>query len=206
MVTVPTTLLVQADDKQIAAFQVVEQVSGIAGAQDGIARVGAHLGEDGGTQEKALHLSRLSLKDLLGQVVEDVAIAAPEMADYLIGGYLGSLGHGGERQLQAGRPSFGPLLQQTDLGLGQRQMGGDLGNLFEGEAQMLSAQLGQVTAGSQARQGKGWLDPGRDQKVHGGRLVLQEEIQHAVGIGIVDPVIILQNDQEVVLDGGGDLV
>ncbi len=139
MVTVPTTLLLQADDKQIAPLQVIEQVLGIIGTQDRIARVGAHLGEDGRTQKKALDLSRLFLEDLLGQIVEDITIATPEMADYLIGGYLGSLRHSGERQLQAGRPTFGPFLQQTDLRLGQGQMSCDLGNLFEGEAQMLGA-------------------------------------------------------------------
>jgi hypothetical protein len=37
-------------------------------------------------------------------------------------------------------------------------------------------------------------------------LVLQEEIQYAVVLRIIDPVKILQNDQKVVLERRGDLV
>ncbi|GAB4542130.1 MAG: hypothetical protein Kow0063_33720 [Anaerolineae bacterium] len=36
--------------------------------------------------------------------------------------------------------------------------------------------------------------------------MLQQEIQHTMDIGIIDAVIILQNNQEILLDGGGDLV
>ena len=69
--------------------------------------------EDGGLQQEILHVGRLMLKDLIDEIIEDVAIAASKRLNQLSG--IGVTAQRQSQQLQAGDPALGALLQRGDI-------------------------------------------------------------------------------------------
>ena len=74
--------------------------------------------EHGGAQEQVAHLRRLALQHLRQQVARHGALAAGELGDEPLG--IGVPGERDRRQPQAGGPPFGPLVEQRQTRVGER--------------------------------------------------------------------------------------
>ena len=106
---------------------------------------------------------------------------------------------------RAATQPFGARLQRGDVAGGELErsdlveVGRDLG---QGEAQVGGADLDEVAPGAQARQRQRRVDAGADDQVHLGREVL-EQVGHArLQVGVVDEVVVVQDEVQLGRRGG----
>src|SRR3712207_8231086 len=81
MVTVPNPLVVQGDDQQVIPLKPLKHPLSVVSSGYRVAQGAAETVQDRGLQQEHLHRFALSLQDLFGQEVEDVAVAAGEGPD-----------------------------------------------------------------------------------------------------------------------------
>src|SRR5215217_9347736 len=81
MVAVPVPLVVERDDEEVLPLQSLQHLLAIIAAGDRIAEGSGQVFGDGGFKQKLSHLPELAFENLLGQIVEYVAVATGEGSD-----------------------------------------------------------------------------------------------------------------------------
>ena len=119
VIAVPAPFVVEGDEEQVGAFEILEGC--LPGsrrvAQNGITQWAAQLVEDRRAHQERLHALRLSLQDLLEQIVEHETVAAGERSDEGRGVRMSLQRQRG--QLQTGNPPFRAGLQCCDVFCGE---------------------------------------------------------------------------------------
>ena len=178
-------------------------VGPVASGQHGVAERGAQPVEHAGGQQEASGRGRLAVEHLGRQVVGDQPVAAGE------GGHerrrVGPVAQRQPGQLQPGRPALGALDQRRHLRVGQAQphaLAQERGRLLGAEAQVGGAQLGQLAAGAQARQGQRRVLAGGDHQVQRRRQVVEQEGDRGVDGRRAHEVVVVEDQQTGVGQGG----
>ena len=116
------------------------------------------------------------------QVLGDGPVAAGELRDELL--RIGVTGQGDRREPQAGRPSFGPLVQQCGAGRGKGDARGveQLAGLALGEAQLFGADLGELTGQAQLMQAEPEITTRGQHRVRVGGKAGQEQGELGQGV------------------------
>jgi hypothetical protein len=169
---------------------------------DGVAQRAAQPIQDRGLQQELVDMLGLALQDLLGQVVDDVAVVPGEAGDEA--GDVVSSPHRQRGQLERGDPAFGASLQRSDIPCRQRQSHHPVEvrrGLVGREAQVGGSDLDQLIARPQASQGQLRVLAGADHQVHLRREVLEQEGHAGPEFGAVDEVVVVQHQVDVVRDG-----
>ena len=119
-----------------------------------------------GAQQQILDVGRLAVQHLGEQVLRDRALAAGELGDEPL--RVGVTGQGDRREPQARGPPLGPLVQQRDPGLRQRDPRGveQLAGLALGKAQVRRADLGQLAGQAQLMQAQPHIVTRGQDRVH----------------------------------------
>ena len=198
VVAPPAADLVQGDQEQVAPLQLLQQPLAVGPAGDGVAQRSREPLQHRGLEQEPHRRLGLAVQDLLGQVVEHVAVAAGEAGHEAAGVVAVVQRQGG--QLEPGRPALGPGHQGAHAGLGQVGVG-DLpqqgGRLLGPEPQGGGAQLGQLPAGPERGQGQRRVGPaGQDQPQLVGQPV-QQQPQAVVDRRGLDPVVVVQDQGEL---------
>src|SRR5918994_4794300 len=113
MVAVPASLVVQSYYEEVLSLQPPEHLLPVAAASQRVAQRGAHTFEHGGPQQEPPHAFGLAFEDLLGQEVDDVAVAPREGSDEARD--VLALAHGEGGQLEGGDPALRDLLERRDV-------------------------------------------------------------------------------------------
>ena len=145
VVAEPGTLGVQRFDERVGVLEVEQDPFRARPTGQQIGQFAVDPVEQRGTQEKILDVGRLAVQHLGEQVLRDRAVAAGELRDEPL--RVGVTGQGDHREPQSRGPPLGPLVQQRDPGLRQRDTRGSkqLAGLALGKAQIRRADLGQLT-------------------------------------------------------------
>ena len=112
VIAIPLAVVVECDEEEVGALELLEQVCRVVPACDGISERRADGVEDRRIEEKAAPFRVERIEHDLGQVVDNVPIRAAESGDEL-GRMLGLL----ERQgckLDAGRPTLSALVERGE--------------------------------------------------------------------------------------------
>jgi hypothetical protein len=197
VVAPPAPHLVQGDQEQVGPLDLLQQCLAVAAAGGGIRQRPADPVKDRGLQQEPAQLTRLAVQDLLGEVVEYVAVAAREGPHEGVDVEVALERERG--QLQPRDPAFGARLQRghgrirqlhPDRGAQQR------GRLLAGEAQVGLPQLGQLPAGPQPGQRQGWVGPAGQHQPQPRRRMLQQQFQRLVNRRSLDQVIVVQDQHD----------
>ena len=166
---------------------------------DGVAERGREAGQDRRVEQELAHRLRLAGEHLVGEVVEDEAVAAGELRDEPL-----DVPPPGEREgghLEAHGPPLGALLQGLDVGGRERQahrLVQEVGGLLGGEAEIAGAQLGELAAGAQPREVERRIHPRGDHQVQARRQPVEQELQGPVDRRAVDGVVVVEHQHEIV--------
>ena len=217
VVAPPAAHLIQRHHEQPGPFDLLQQRLAAGPAGDRVAQLPRQPLQHRRLKQERAHLLTLVLEHLLGQVVQDVAVAAGERGDEPADVVLPAQRQG--RQLQPGRPALGPRGQRRGGRVRQRRTGPrcagrrrDLGQqrrrLPGREAQFRSAQLGQLPASPQPRQRQRRVAAAGQRQVQPGRPVLKQEPERGVHQLRADQVVVIQDQQQrlIRVRPGGDLV
>ena len=156
VVAPPAAHLIQRHEEQAGPLHLLQQCLAPGAAGDRVAQVAAEALQHGGLQQEGAHLAALLLEYLLGQEVQDEAVAAGKRRHEPLGIELAAQRQRG--QLQPGGPALGPPRQRRHRRIGQgpagpgRRLPQQRGRLGGGEPQLGGAQLGQLPAGAQPGQ------------------------------------------------------
>ena len=145
----PLSLGVQRRQEQIGAAGLLDQALAHAWrcGRDGLAQRGGEAVQDGDGEQETPQVFRLIVEHFLGQVVQQVALAARQSVQDTrdLGPALEREG----RHLQPGRPALQPGVQHSQV-LGPqaqaRRVREEVGRLGGGEAEIIRAQLHQLAA------------------------------------------------------------
>jgi hypothetical protein len=145
VVAVPPTAVVERDQEEISALESLEHGLAAVLTGDGVAQRTREPAQDGRLQQEAAHLFRLTLEDLLDQVVHDEAVVPGEARDEAR--HVVAPLHRQRGQLQRRDPALGTSLQRGDLVRRQRQphlVAQVRGRFVRREAQVGGADLDQL--------------------------------------------------------------
>ena len=116
VVAVPGALVVEGDDEQIAALELLQHAPAVVAGGDGIAETPGEVVEDGGAEQEVADLVWLACENFVGEVVDDEAVAPRERLDevrhFLV---LTDAAQRERRELEASDPALGALLQRADV-------------------------------------------------------------------------------------------
>ena len=197
----PVTLLVERDQEEVAAFELVEDGGRASGLSDEVAQRCRESVEERHRDDELPDLVRVLTQHLLREVVPDEAVAPAEPAHGIVG--IGIPGEPQSSQVDAGRPSLGALDQPGDAiarewHLLQRH---HLGGLEVVEAEVVRANLREASGRPEPAEPESGVRPGDDHEVRTRGEVLDEELDLAVAFLVGDEVEVVEQDEDVVLDG-----
>ena len=211
VVAPPAADLIQRHQEQPGPLDLLQQRLAPGPAGDRVAQRTGQPFQHRGLQQEGAHLLGLALEHLLGQVVQDVPVAAGER-----GHEPGDVRLAAQRQrgqLQPGCPAFGPRGQRRHICSGQRHVGygGHLPQqrrgLLNGELQLSRAELGQLPAGPTPGQRQRRVAAAGQHQAQPRRPVLQQEPQRVVYLPGADHVVIVEDQQRLAVAGpGGQIV
>ena len=208
MIPVPAALVVQRDDEQVSALEILERGLASRGTGHEVAEARREAIEHRGREEKGVGWLGLARQHLLDQEVEDVAVAPGEGLDQA-GGAARPLSLQRERrELQAGDPALGPLDQRRALVLGQLEahdVAEERLPFVPPKAQVGGADLEQIVGRSKPRQRKWGVRARGDRDSHSLGQAGQEEADDRVDGGRSDEVVVVEHEDEIVR-GLGEVV
>ena len=202
VVAVPDPLVVQRHQEQVGPLQLLQDRLAVpgGGGQQRIAQRGAQPVEHAGGQQKASGRGRPAVQHLGRQVVGHQAVPAGE------GGHerrrVGPVAQRQPGQLEPGRPALGALDQRRHLRVGQAQphaTAQERGRLLDAESQVGGAQLGELVAGTEARQGQRRVLTAGDHQVQRRWQVVEQEGDRGMDVRSLHQVVVVQDQQT----GGG---
>jgi len=203
VVTPPAALPVQRHQEQVGPFGLLEQPLAVGPGTDGVAERARQPLQHRCLQQDVAQRRRLPVQHLLGQVVEHIPVAARE------GGHkAGRVGVSIQREdgeLQAGDPSLGAARDGGQAGRRQLQPGGlpqQGGGLLHGEAQVVLAQLGQLTAGPQPGQRQRRVGAAGQHQPQHRRRPIQQQGETGVDRWRLDELVVVQQERDLL--GPGD--
>jgi len=207
VIAVPAPLVVQRDDEQVSAFEVLQGGLTIVQApgdllppgsgENGITQGTTHAAKDGGAQQKCLDTRGLPLQHFFDQVIQHEMVAAGERLDEA-GGVLMPL-HRERGHLQAGNPAFGAGFQRGDLPgreVEAHDLVEEIGRLRGGEAQIGCTQLGHLPPAAQTGQGELRILTGGDDQAHLRRLVFEQKGQSLANRFGIHQVVVVKDEDE----------
>src|SRR5258708_10150400 len=119
MIAVPLPLAIQRYHKYVGLLQPFQHLLATTPLPDSVTQRRREASEDAGAEQKGLHVLRLSSQDLLGQVVQDVALISADLLKQ--SERINSLWQGKTKQLQTHQPALraipyllGCLIRQLD--------------------------------------------------------------------------------------------
>ncbi len=198
VVAVPLPPVVERHQEQVGALQGHKRGPTPVPAGDGVAQRSGEPLQDRRLEQEAADVVGLASQNLLGEIVDDVAVVAGETRDERARIVAPLYGQG--RQLQGGDPTLGAPVERRDVALGQRQphRAVEVGRgLLGGEAQVGGPYLQQVTACAHPRQGERRVDAGGEHHVQLRRPVLEEERQPVVHLGRHNEVQVVEDQHQV---------
>ena len=208
VVAPPAAHLIQRDQEQARPLGLLQQRLAALAAGDGVAQRAAEPLQHRGFQQERAHLLALELQHFLGQVVQDVPVAAGERG-HERGGIVVSAQSA--RPAATGRPALGPGRQRRHGGIGQGrarpgrhllQQGRRLANVNRSSASRSSAES---TRAQRASASGGSLRLARPRISR--RPVLEKETERLVhGLRANHVVVIEDQEHLVVTRRGGELV
>ena len=210
MVAVPAPLVVQADDEEVRSSQVLQHLSSarggfslarseLLGRDQRVCEVGAEAVEDRGPLKKALDLLGLAAQHLFEQVVQDEVAAAAECLDEGGLALVRPISEREGRELQPGDPALGTRLERPDVVGGEAECHSaveECRRLVGREAQVVGADLGELTAGAPARERQGRVRPRGDDQVEVRRCVVDQEAHRTMDVGAVDGVVVVEDQHD----------
>jgi hypothetical protein len=157
VIAVPAPLGVERDDKDVAAFELVQQPGAAAAPGDGFAQRPREALEHRRAHQELARVRRLARRYLVPQIVDAVAIAGrhPRQRRRAIVG----VAQRQRDQVQPGDPSLRPLLGGRDLLRRELQPVRPVeqgGRLVVAEAQLRGADLVELAARPSATGGSAW--------------------------------------------------
>jgi len=150
--------------------------------------------EPGRVEQEGLHRFGLAAEDLLGEVIEDIAVATVEAIDRGVEIVLAL--HRECCELQGGDPALRARIEQRDLGAREVQAGHlieELGRLPRRETQVGSPQFQHLPPAAQERQGQRGIGVAGDDQVQGRWQMRQQELHAPVDRPRLDGVIVIQH-------------
>jgi hypothetical protein len=198
VVAVPLAVVVERHQELVDALQLDQQLGRAGGLQYRVAEGTRQALEDRRANHEGLERLGLAGQYLTAEVVDDMAVASLQRGDE--GVRVVSTPERQAGQIQPGRPAFGPLPESLHVPRGQVEphriveQGGRLGI---GEREVGGADLGQLPAGPPTGQRQRRIDPRRQQQVHRGGQVVDEERHRPVTGGVADQVIVIQHQHQL---------
>ena len=166
-------------------------------------RLSGQAGEDRCVEEEPPDAGRLSVEDLVDEVVDDEPVIAREPGDER-GRVVSTLERkGGE--LESGDPTLGAPPERVEVSLVEAETGAVVEvrrRLVAREAQVCGAQLEQVAPSSERGEGPGRIGPAGHDEVHLVREVLHEEAHRLVDLDRLDHVVVVQHHRQVAVEAG----
>ena len=209
VVPIPASLVVERDDQEVGALELLEARLAFGYSGDGIAQRTAQAVKDRGAQQEFLGLARQSGENLLDDIVQDVAVARPEPPHQV--GMVGSAAEGDRCEPQRGSPPLGSLGELFDLRGGKLDAGraDERSRLGRREAEVLGANLEQLAAGPQAGERERWIGARCDREPGSRRKTLDEGCHEAMDGRLLDDVVVIEHEHraasgrcKAVEDGG----
>jgi len=163
VITEPLPALVERDQEQVLALEQLDDRGRVRRAGDGVTERRAEPGEDGGPRQEPAHLLRLLAEHVVHQEIDDEPVVAGELAHER--GRRRVAAQGQRRQVQPGRPSFGPDDQILQVVIGELDPGdvpGQRGRLRTIEAQLAGPDLGHLAGRAHPGQSERGIGPGDD--------------------------------------------
>ena len=200
----PTAHLIQWHQEQAGLLHPLQHRLAVGAASDRITQPAGQAFQQRGFQQKGTQLLWLAVQHLLGQVVQDIAVAAAEGRHEPSGIGLPPQRKGS--QLQAGHPAFGAGGQRRHRRGGQVSTSRFMEQgcrLFWAEAQVGGAQLGELPAGPQPRQRQRRVGPAGQHQVQSRRQVLEQEPQRDMDRLGVDQVVVVEDQQHLAVTALG---
>ena len=189
----PAALVVEGDDEQVLALQLLEHLRRVIALEHRVAERGAHGLEDGGPEQE-LELRRLHAAELLGpQIVRDEAVVAAERPHRRAAAVQRE-----SREIQTGGPALRTLVQRFGLGLGHVGSGRGEERVRFGVAQGKRGgpQLEQLAVGSELREAQPSLStPGEDQ-LRPSRHVEEQRGKGVQAIVVLELVHVVEDEHE----------
>ena len=197
VITIPGALFVQGHQEEVVAFQVLQGFAARRLAGHGFAEGGGKLVEDRCAAQKRAHLFRLAGQHFLDQIVQDVAVRAPEPL-HETGRVVAFLQRQG-RQLQAGRPAL-RAPRRVSICLWGRVTPITLEKkaLASSREKLRSAariSVSWLRTRSRVR-GRSGIFPRGDDQVQPGDALAEQRLEEAVDLLIFDQVILFQHQDD----------
>ncbi len=201
VVAPPAAHLIERDQEQARPLRLLQQRLAAHAARDGVAQRAAEPLQHRGLPQERAQLRVLPFEHLLGQVVQDVAVAAGERGHE--GGGIVVAAQGQRGQLQPGRPAFGPGRQRRHRRIRQarRHLLEQLPGFCGREPKLGLAQLGQLAACPQPRHRQRRVAAAGQHHAYPGRAVLEQECERLVHLLRADHVVVIQDKQGLLLPG-----
>ena len=192
-------LVVERDDEQVLAFELLEHVRRVAPLQHRIAQRSAHRREDGGPEQE-LELARFDATELLGsQIVRDEAVVAPERRDRnaVVVQRQG-------REAQAGGPPLGTRVQRFGLILGHvgARRGEERVRLDVGQGQLGGPELEQLPLCTKPRDAQPSLRAPAEHQLRASRHVEEQRGDDVEALMVLELVHVVQDEHERPRAGG----
>src|SRR5689334_22758296 len=198
VITKPLAAIVQANQKQVRAVQLLQHFVTALIAGEGVAERAVQARENRSAQQEILDLLGLAVQHFFQQVIEYETIIAGKLLHQL--GTVGSVLQGQRGELQTGDPAFGSVFERRDVR--RRQL--EVHHLVQErrcftsiEAQIGSAQFLQLAACAQATEWKRRIAARGDERVSVRREALDQEAQRVVDAVLLDDVIIVKRHHKL---------
>ena len=195
VVAPPLPLVVERDHEEVRPLQRLQQLLAVGAASDRVAQRPAQVVEDGGVEQERPDVRGLAGEHLVDEVVEDEPVAPGERLDEAV--RVGRAGGGEGGELQARGPSLGTPLERDDvlrLQAEPHDVVEERRRLGRGEPEVCGADLEQVPAGPEPRQGQWWIGPRRHRHGDLRWQVVEQEGDRLVHLGAVDDVVVVERD------------
>jgi hypothetical protein len=182
VVAPPAAHLVERDQEQVGPLDRLQHRLAVAATGDGVAQFPRQSIEHRRLQQEGPHLGRLTFQHLVGQVVQDVAVAPRERRHEALD--VGPPSKRQRRELEPGRPPFGPFGERRHGGVGQGHVGTDrlaeqCGGLIEGEAQVVGAELGEPPSAPKPGHRQRRVGAAGENQMQLRRCVLEQDVSDA---------------------------
>lgn len=197
MVAVPRAIVVEGDEEQVVGPDPFEHRGAVGPARESVARGAAQPVQDCRTQQELPHRGGLTVEHLVGEVVEDEAVAAREVPDEVVGlATTRPATQGQGHQLQTGDPALRPPLEGIHVVGVQGQPhrhDQEVLRLGPGEAQVGRTQLDELAVRAQPRQCERRVGAGREDQVQPRGEVVHEEGDRLVHLRGAHEVEVVQH-------------
>ncbi len=163
VVAVPAPPVVERDEEQVGALERLEHRRPARAAGDRVAQRAGEPVEDGGPEEEVPDGVGLALEDLVGEVVDDVAVVARERRDER-GDILASP-HRDRGELESRDPALRPRLERVHVGARERESHPVVevrGRLVGREPEVGGADLDELAPGTHAGERQRRVGAGED--------------------------------------------